>query len=135
MTFDTVYTASESLTSLACSDGKNGLMTRWEYTDLSEMYPYVAAFSGVEGWNSENCGNCYQIIDVSTLNSIYVTAIDHAGKDYEFNLAEEAFTEVFGVEGDHDGHGTAVWAQADANKCKGNKGKTPGPAPHYKDWL
>ena len=86
MTF-AVYNASDSLTLLACSDGKNGLMTRWDYTDLSEMYPYVGAFQGVEGWNSENCGNCYEITDVASGNRIYVTAIDHAGTEYEFNLA------------------------------------------------
>ena len=97
-------------------------MTRWGYKDLSEMYPYVGAFKGIEGWNSENCGNCYEVTDVVTKNKRYITAVDHAGSDFGFNLSEQAFEEIFGKEGIHDGHGEAAWAKVDANLCKGNKG-------------
>merc|ERR1711970_208429 len=40
------YTANQPLTKEACSDGANGLITRWHYNDLSPMFPYVTAISG-----------------------------------------------------------------------------------------
>ena len=68
-----MYSASTPLTDCACSNGANGLITKFKYKDLSEMYPYVAAYSKA-GWNSPNCGKCMKI----TYNgkSIFITAID-----------------------------------------------------------
>ena len=60
--------------------------------------------------------------DTNSSKVVYVTAVDAAGAINEFNLAEEAFLELFGAAGVHAGHGTAEWEAADASKCKGNKG-------------
>ena len=68
-----MYSASTPLTDCSCSDGKNGLMTKFDYKDLSKMYPYVAAYN-FAGWNSPNCGKCMKITHNS--KSIYITAID-----------------------------------------------------------
>ncbi|TFK61486.1 immunomodulatory protein, partial [Pluteus cervinus] len=84
--FDTVYdNASGSLTSVACSDGTNGLITRG-YTTFGSLkaFPNIAAAGVVEGWNSQNCGTCWKITYGS--KSINVLAVDHAGSG-SFNLA------------------------------------------------
>jgi len=39
-----MYTASDSLTTVSCSDGANGLITKFGYSNLSKMYPYVTAW-------------------------------------------------------------------------------------------
>lgn len=46
-----LYSPSTPLTQCACSDGQNGLITRWGINDLSSLFPYVSAFSNCQ-WNS-----------------------------------------------------------------------------------
>lgn len=45
-----LYTSGTPLTSVACSDGVNGIMTRMSYSNLSPMFPYVTAYSKTT-WN------------------------------------------------------------------------------------
>lgn len=72
-----------SLTTVACSDGTNGLITRG-YTTFSSLpsFPYIASVFAVAGWNSTNCGTCWQLwytdADKET-TSINVLAIDYMG--------------------------------------------------------
>jgi hypothetical protein len=118
------YTASDSLTSVACSDGANGLMTRWGYQTLEPMFPYVAAMAGAT-WNSPKCGTCVCLTDDAGAGSVCVTVIDACGARQEgthFDIAESAFTELFGSAGIQAGHGFAQWQESDPSKCKGNKG-------------
>lgn len=82
------------------------------------MAPYVASSKEIAGWNSANCGNCYELSNNGT--SIYVTAVDAAGGADDLILSEDAFTELFGNL--TIGHGEATVASADASKCKGNLG-------------
>jgi len=80
--YDTVYDNSAgSLTTVACSDGKNGMITKGYKTfgDLPS-FPHIGAADAVEGYNSASCGSCWRLSyknDNST-TSIYFTAIDHA---------------------------------------------------------
>ena len=45
-----LYQKTDSLTTVACSDGANGIMS-WGYKDFSMMFPYVAAWQNAH-WNS-----------------------------------------------------------------------------------
>merc|ERR1739845_160416 len=57
--------------------------------------------------------------------SVCVTVIDACGARAEgthFDIAELAFTELFGEAGIQAGHGFAKWQESDPSKCKGNKG-------------
>ena len=122
-----MYSKNTPLTQVACSDGVNGLITRFHYTDLRQMFPYVAAWDRAS-WNSPNCGSCIQVTNkANPSNRIFITAIDQCGKapggaDAHFDISKEAFTELFGDAGIRDGHGFAVWKVVEGKKCKGNLG-------------
>lgn len=116
------YYAFHSMLTPACSDGTYGLNTRWEYTTLAPMYPYVTAYSNVH-WNHPDCGNCVKLTHNST--TIYVTIIDQVGgplNTHHFDLAPEAFEELFGNQGIQDGHGYMTWEFVASSNCKGNLG-------------
>jgi len=42
-----LYNSGDSLNTVACSDGANGLETRWGYSTLSPLYPSVSAWNKV----------------------------------------------------------------------------------------
>jgi len=127
-----LYNAGDSLTTVACSDGANGIMTKFGYSTLSPMYPYVTAFSGAT-WNSPNCGRCVKVTS-SRGNSVYLTVIDQCGGppggyDAHFDIAPPAFRELFGDAGVNAGVQSANWQFVDSSLCRGNKGNTGGPPP------
>jgi hypothetical protein len=101
-------------------------MTRWKYTTLQPLFPYVAAWDKVT-WNSPKCGSC---IEVSwNGKSIYVTAIDQCGgptpgHDSHLDISKEAFYKLFGDEGIQKGTMTANWAVVANSKCQGNLSKS-----------
>lgn len=84
--YDNTYdNADGSLTTVACSDGSNGLINRGPgYSTFSSLpvYPNIGSSSSIEGWNSVNCGSCYRLTYVETGNSILFLAIDHAGNGF-----------------------------------------------------
>lgn len=119
-----LYSPGFSLLQCACSDGVNGLITRWQINDLQSLYPYVSAFSMVQ-WNSPNCGKCIRLENPNNGRVIYVTAIDYCGPppggyDAHFDLSPDAFSELFGGTG--QGIGSVEWGYADSSSCKGNRG-------------
>lgn len=79
--------ASRSLTAVSCSDGSNGLITRYNWQTQGQIprFPYVGGMEGIQ-WNSPQCGTCWQL----TVNqrAITVLAIDHAAAG--FNIGSEA---------------------------------------------
>ena len=86
--YDTVYdNPNNSLSTVACSDGSNGMLTKG-YTTYSSLpsFPNIGAAQAVAGWNCPACGSCWQILYEG--ESIYFTAIDHA--DNGFVLSSEA---------------------------------------------
>ena len=86
--YDTAYDNSQtSLSTVACSDGANGLLTK-KFTTFGSLpsFPNIGAAQAIGGWNSSACGSCWQISFEG--QSINVTAIDHAGDG--FNLSLEA---------------------------------------------
>ncbi|KAI1358695.1 eliciting plant response-like protein [Xylaria arbuscula] len=77
--------AGRSMTAVACSDGVNGLTTRYGWTTQGQIprFPNIGAAVAVAGWNSPSCGTCWKL----TYNgrSVNVLAVDHAGAG--FNIA------------------------------------------------
>ena len=83
--FDATYdNAGQSLSTVSCSDGANGLLTKG-FTTFGSLptFPNIGAAQAIAGWNSPACGSCWNITFKG--KSILVTALDHAGDG--FNLA------------------------------------------------
>ncbi|KAF9566412.1 hypothetical protein EC968_003756 [Mortierella alpina] len=76
------YTSNLALTSFACSDGVNGLITKTGALTTSQLRTklkpgvYTAATPFVASWNSPNCGKCYRVRNPANNKSIYIIAID-----------------------------------------------------------
>jgi len=121
-----LYSAGQSLNTVSCSDGIHGLVTRWGYTNLDPMFPYVSAWDKI-AWNSPSCGSCIRLRNVANNNMISITAIDQCGPppppaQSHFDISKEAFTILFGNDGINAGHGNATWELVSNTNCKGNKG-------------
>ncbi|KAL7271668.1 hypothetical protein RUND412_005557 [Rhizina undulata] len=113
--YDTTYdTSSESTLSLSCSDGANGLSTKG-YATLGALpnFPLVGAASTIAGWNSANCGACYQI--TYNGNSINVIAVDHAADG--FVLSRSALDTLTGGQAVALGRVTADYVQVASSVC------------------
>ena len=99
--YDTVYdNPSTSLNTVACSDGKNGMITKGYQTFGSlPSFPDIGAASAVEGYNSASCGSCWGLSYTSgnTTITIYVIAIDHATQG--FVIAKTALQHLAGQQG------------------------------------
>jgi len=91
-----------SLNSVACSNGPNGLASRFPtFGDIPNI-PFIGgAFDVVWSvWNSPNCGGCWITTNQTTEVSIQIAAIDTAAGG--FNIAQEAFEQL---NGGHIGQG------------------------------
>jgi hypothetical protein len=101
--YDTKYDSGDiSLTAVACSDGKNGLITQG-YKTFGGLpnFPYIGSAYVVEGYNSTSCGSCWELT-YKTTKKIYVTAIDRAGDG--FIIAETALKHLGGQQAVNAGH-------------------------------
>ncbi|KAG8217101.1 immunomodulatory protein [Butyriboletus roseoflavus] len=115
LTYDNTYDdASLSLDVVACSNGANGLVTKG-YTTLGSLptFPNVGGVYTVTGWNSPNCGTCYQVTYGST--SIYALAVDVAANG--LNLSEEAMNTLTGGLAYQLGNVTVTSTQVAASYC------------------
>nr|AGL40519.1 cerato-platanin 4 [Crinipellis campanella] len=96
--YDNAYdNAGQSMLTVACSDGANGLASRFPTFGSVPIFPHIGASDAVEGWNSVNCGACFQVTYTNAQGqskSINVLAIDHAGSG--FNVAQAAMDELTG---------------------------------------
>jgi len=117
------YYAGQPLTQVSCSDGQTGLITRWGYSTIDPMAPYVAATS-VSGWNSPNCGNCYEV--VGAVSTVYLTAIDQCAPapngGMHFDIHPTAFRELMGDAGVTAGVGYVTFREVASSSCRGNRG-------------
>jgi hypothetical protein len=91
-TYDNTFdNAQGSLNGVACSNGVNGLASRYPTFGDLPSFPHIGgAFDIV--WNSPNCGGCWKITNKASQASIYITAIDTAGAG--FNVAGAAYKEL-----------------------------------------
>ena len=128
VSYDQTYdNASGSLDTVACSDGPNGLETKG-YTTFGSLphFPNIGGAAAVAGWNSPQCGTCWQL----TYNgkSINVLAVDHT--DSGFNIALGAMQSLTGGNAIDLGVVTATVAGpmplASCNTTQGRKNGKPG---------
>jgi hypothetical protein len=113
--YDAVYdNPNNSLSTVACSDGSNGMLTKG-YTTFGSIpsFPNIGAAQAVAGWNSPACGSCWQISYGG--KSIYFTAIDHADKG--FVLSEEAMDTLTKKQAQNLGVIDANATQVDESSC------------------
>ncbi|KAF8810054.1 snodprot1 [Phlegmacium glaucopus] len=87
--------AGRSLSSVACSDGPNGLLTR-NFTTFGSLpkYPHVGGAPAVTGWNSPGCGTCWTVTYTNpegAATSVNILAID---ANSNFNIATSAMNEL-----------------------------------------
>ncbi|KAI1170225.1 eliciting plant response-like protein [Nemania sp. FL0916] len=84
--------ASRSLSLVSCSDGANGLTTRYGWTTQGQIprFPNIGAAAAVAGWNSTGCGTCWTLSYNG--RSVNILAVDHAGDG--FNLALAAMNDL-----------------------------------------
>ncbi|OHE97513.1 cerato-platanin [Colletotrichum orchidophilum] len=116
VSYDTGYDdGSRSLDAVSCSDGANGLITRYGWQNQGQIakFPYIGGADAIAGWNSASCGTCWQL----TYNgrSINVLAIDHAGSG--FNLALGALNDLTNGQAAQLGRIDAQATQVGLNAC------------------
>ncbi|KAI9433898.1 Cerato-platanin [Lactarius indigo] len=84
--YDAVYDNPKgSLSTVTCSDGTNGLLTKGFTTfDSLPSFPNIGAAQVIKGFNSAACGTCWQITYVG--KTINVTAMDTAKDGFVLSL-------------------------------------------------
>ncbi|PYI07650.1 allergenic cerato-platanin Asp F13 [Aspergillus sclerotiicarbonarius CBS 121057] len=115
VSYDTSYDdANGSLSTTACSDGANGLVTKG-YPTFGSLpdFPYIGGSPTIPGWNSANCGACYALTYEGV--TIYITAVDAAPGG--FNIGLTAMNALTNGQAVADGRITATYAPADASNC------------------
>lgn len=119
VSYDQKYDVKQSsLTTVACSDGVNGLMSKG-YTTFGSLpkFPLIGGAPTVGGWNSPNCGKCYQLhykagnVD----RTINVLAIDAAPGG--FNIGLEAMNRLTNNQAVKLGRVTATYTQVADKVC------------------
>lgn len=119
VSYDPKYDAAgSSLTSVACSNGENGLITAGFDTFGSlPSFPRIGGAPTISGWNSPNCGKCYELHyqDANVDKSIYVIAVDAAPGG--FNLAQQAMNDLTNGQAVDLGRVDATFTEADPASC------------------
>ena len=120
VSYDTRYDdASQSLSTVACSDGSNGLLTRGFSTFGS--LPGFAKIGGgpaVLGYNSPNCGSCWELTWTNAQGvpkSIDILLIDVASPN--FNIAKAAMNELTDNQAESLGRVDVSAVQVPSSKC------------------
>ena len=115
VSYDTTYdNRGQSLATVSCSDGTNGLLTRGFSTFGSlPGFPNIGGAAAVGGWNSPNCGTCWRLTYQG--RSINVLAIDHAGAG--FNIALAAMNTLTNGQAVNLGRVDATATQVAASNC------------------
>ncbi|KAF8968305.1 Cerato-platanin-domain-containing protein [Flammula alnicola] len=120
VSYDPAYdNAGQSLATVACSDGANGLLTRG-FTTFGSLpnFAHIGGAPAVTGWNSPACGTCWQLTyknaqGVST--SLNITAIDVATPNY--NIALSAMNTLTGGQAVALGRVTITAVQVPTTGC------------------
>ena len=118
VTYDTFYdNSATSLSSVACSNGAYGLLTKG-YTTFGSLpsFPNIGGIPNLV-WDSPLCGTCWKLEYTNPngqYESIYVTAVDAA---YTFNLSQEAFNTLTANTGVASGKVAATVTQVATSFC------------------
>jgi len=116
VTYSTAYDVGKSsLATVACSDGKNGLL-RQGYTTFDSLprFPYIGGAHDIPGWNSSLCGSCWNL-DYKG-KTVIIQAVD-ASPGQGFNIAKQAMDELTNGEGIHLGSVEVTYTRLDAGYC------------------
>jgi hypothetical protein len=76
------YAQNTELTSFSCSDGANGLITRYGVNNLQRLQTklqpntYIGASPAVAKWNDPNCGKCFRATNPSNNKSLNFVVIE-----------------------------------------------------------
>ncbi|RHZ71980.1 hypothetical protein CDV55_108884 [Aspergillus turcosus] len=118
VSYDQIYdNAGQSMSTVSCSDGIYGLMTKWPTFGSVPGFPRIGGAPTIPGWNSPNCGKCYKLhyaagnID----NTIYITAIDAAPGG--FNIGLQAMNQLTNGLATQLGRVEATYEEADPSLC------------------
>ncbi|KAK4504028.1 hypothetical protein PRZ48_004943 [Zasmidium cellare] len=106
---------SRSMTAVSCSDGANGLITKYGYQTQGAIpnFPLVGGSSDIAGWNSAQCGQCYSVAyNGKTIN---ILAIDHASDG--LNLSKGAMNQLTNNQADALGRVDATVTKVDVSQC------------------
>ncbi|OJA15474.1 hypothetical protein AZE42_06351 [Rhizopogon vesiculosus] len=115
LSYDTNYdNGSLSLSSVACSDGANGLETKG-YTTLSSLpqFPNVGGVYTVTGYNSAACGSCYEVTFGN--NTVAILAVDVSKTG--FTVSQAAMNTLTGNLAAELGRVDVTATQVDASVC------------------
>jgi len=97
--FDTVYdNKAQSLNTVACSTGSNGLVTAG-FTTFGSLptFPNIGGAPAITGFNDPDCGSCWNLTFTNSKGakkSVVITAIDVSTPD--FNIGETAMNTLTG---------------------------------------
>ena len=121
VSYDSIYdNSNQSLATVACSDGSNGLLTKG-YTTFGSLknFPNIGGAPAVTGWNSPACGTCWKLTYTNpkgVSNSINILAVDSATPD--FNIGVQALNTLTGGQAIQLGRVPITATQVAASACK-----------------
>ncbi|RCI12695.1 hypothetical protein L249_0665 [Ophiocordyceps polyrhachis-furcata BCC 54312] len=107
--------ASRSLTRISCSDGPNGLITRYHWQTQGQIpgFPNIGGMQGVS-YNSPQCGTCYRLSYGG--RTIHVLAVD-AAYNGGFNIGLGAMNVLTDGNAAQFGHVDADAQPAELSDC------------------
>lgn len=115
-TYDTGYSLpTRSLSEVSCSNGSNGLLSRFPTQANLPRFPYIGGAFTIAEWNDVHCGGCYNLTYVEGGRSVFVLAIDHA--EVGFNVAVEVLDDLTSGRAVEVGMIDVVWEEVEAPYC------------------
>ncbi|CAF3544029.1 hypothetical protein FGSG_11205 [Fusarium graminearum PH-1] len=107
--------AGRAMTAVSCSDGTNGLITRygWKTQGQIPKFPYIGGAQAIAGWNSPSCGTCWKLTYKG--KSINVLAIDHTAAG--FNISPAAMNALTNNQAVQLGRVDATATQVAVSNC------------------
>ncbi|TFK25803.1 snodprot1 [Coprinopsis marcescibilis] len=119
VSYDPLYgNAGQSLRSVSCSDGSNGLLAKG-FTTFGSLpsFPNIGGAFAVTGWNSPACGSCWELsfTNNGTTRRVNVLAVDVAVNS--FNVAPAALNTLTGGRAVELGRVNAVARAVAASVC------------------
>ncbi|KAJ5123847.1 Cerato-platanin [Penicillium bovifimosum] len=107
------------LTDVACSDGIHGLITQG-YTDFASLpgFPNIGGAITIPGWNSPNCGKCYELryVNGRVNNTINILAVDSATGG--FNIGLQAMNTLTNGQAEQLGRINVTFAEVMDSACQ-----------------
>ncbi|EJD54183.1 heat-stable 19 kDa antigen [Auricularia subglabra TFB-10046 SS5] len=115
VTFSYDYNPGLTTYSIACSDGVNGIRTKYGYKTLADIptYPNVGGIPRIS-YNSTSCGTCWKLTYEG--RSVTFLAIDRAAAT--FNLGKTAFQTLSNKSAEALPTFTATYVQVPITDCK-----------------